>query len=170
MRVDEVTPQLLRDCLSDASSIALMQEALDAIATTDLTADAVSDVISAADALRDTTNMSTASGVRAVRLIYNDSGVRVAVPAQPHLYEPPAKSYSDAFDIVEGGRTYAAYVVKAPDGGDFTVVDEDTGRAVEHLRCVHAQSLRCAVATTTLIVVCVAFALQLETEATCAGW
>ncbi len=87
-----------------------MQEALDAIATTDLTADAVSDVISASDALRDATNMS------------NDSGVRVAVPAQPHLYEPPAKLYSDAFNIVEGGRTNAAYEVKAPNGGDFTVL------------------------------------------------
>ena len=136
MRVDEVTPQLLRDCLSDENSIAVMQEALDTIASADLTAADVNDVISAADALRDSSNMNATTGVRAVRLETNASGVRVAVPAQPHLYEPPAKSYSDAFDIVEGGRTYAAYVVKAPDGGDFTVVDEASGRAVEHLRCV----------------------------------
>ena len=141
IRVDEITPQLLRDCLSDIASINLMQEALDAIVSVDLSAAAVRKVVSAAEEASEKCNVDDMTGVRAVRLQTDGSGAKVAVPFEPRLYAPPAKSYEEAFDIIHRGRTYSAYVVQAPDGGDYEVIDELRG--IEHLRYVLPQCCGC---------------------------
>jgi hypothetical protein len=99
-----------------------------------LPAAAVRNVVRAAEKASEKFDVDDMTGVRAVRLQTDATGAKVAVPFEPRLYEPPAKPYEEAFDIVHGGRTYSAYVVQAPGGGDYELIDEL--RAVEHLRYV----------------------------------
>jgi hypothetical protein len=135
LNTSEVTPQMLRDCLSDAASISVMQEVVDMFACADLPAAAVDDVLAAARAESGVADVcSSWTGVRAMDVQRNDDGSLEALKRLlPQYYDPVARQYyDDPADVKYGGRWYSAYTVDTPAGEPFEVLAN--GLAREHLR------------------------------------
>ena len=134
---DELSPQLLRDCLRNPALIKIIQQALDCIVTADLPEAAVSHVLEharseCASASDPTEHMSA---VRTVRLVHCDDGSVHTAPFHPQFYEPPHPSYESAFNIEHAGRTYIPYAVPPPGAPDDQLYKQlSHTTALEHLR------------------------------------
>jgi hypothetical protein len=134
LNTSEVTPQLLRECLSDAASISVIKEVVDKFTCADLPGAAVESVLTAARAeagIVDT--CSSWEGVRAVQLERNEDGDLVAAKRPPGSYNLQTQRFDDEEDRTVNGRVYGAYVVDTADGKPFEVLPNGLGR--EHLRC-----------------------------------
>jgi hypothetical protein len=136
LNTTELTPKMLRDCLSSIESIGVMRTVLDKYLCADLPAAAVEKVLAAARAECSTSSRpdacSTWQGLRGVKLVRNEAGEVTVLQLSEPTFDVKTGQYHHPGDVRHAGRTYAAYVVPAPDGSAYEVLP--SGLAREHLR------------------------------------